>query len=355
MIQRLSRLQAAVTGRHGKGGRQTARDLVALRKSPSLAREYLSRLLHLADAGRPTDYLTPADMEALYKAKDKGDGWTRVYEDKTLFDDHLRIAEPTFPLPAYLGQTRAGTIVLPDDTQAASADPDAFACAVASMREAAPTGSVFAKPAIAKKGAGAHLVGPGASPEHVETLRQETLATDYVFQGAVRQHAEIDRLYPGSLNTVRIVTATMRDGSRPVLSAILRMGRKGRAVDNAHAGGVFVGVDRETGALRGPNGGAVWGRTLWGFGAERLDRHPDTGVPFEGFTVPFFREAVEVARRAQDRLPLLYVGWDVGITPDGPVLIEGNHKPFLQMMEAANGGFKADPICRAFLAEQGVV
>lgn len=355
MLQRLSKLRSVLAGPDTKPAAQAVRDVVALRRAGHPSRAYVTRLLYLTDAGGPSSYLSAAELSALHRAKRRPDGWVRVYQDKTLFDEHFRSAAgPAFPMPVYLGQTRAGRLMRPDGAEASVDDDAAFAGAVAEMCAASPTGALFAKPAIANKGTGAHLVRRDAAPDAVDALRRGALKTDYLFQEAIGQHPEIDRLYPGSLNTVRIITGMAADGSRPVLSAILRLGRSGKAVDNAHAGGLFVGVDRETGQLRGPYGGPARARTLWPFGGERFDRHPDTGAPFEGFEVPHFAEAVEVARRATDRLPLLYSGWDVGIGPDGPVLIEGNPGPYLQMMEAAHGGFKTDPVWRSFLAEQGI-
>ena len=336
-----------------KGPRHIARDVLALRQHGMTPRHYLNRLLFQRAAGDPAGYLSVAEEQALWAAKGKVAGWIRVYEDKTLFDDHYRRASEAeggpFRLPVYLGQTRAGTLLRPGHGEVPLQDAQAFADALAEMVERSPTGRVFAKPAIANKGTGALLVRRDHTAEKAEEVRLAACAVDYVFQEALDQHAAMDRLHPGCLNTLRIVTGTSRDGSIPVLSVALRVGQGTKPVDNTHAGGLVAGVDRETGVLR------PLVRTLYSFGAESYERHPETGVVFDGFEVPHFAEAVDLAQRAHRRLPLLYAGWDVGITPDGPVLIEGNPGPFLLMMEVANGGFKADPVVRAFLAEQGVV
>ena len=353
------RLRSIVSDPRTKRPGRVAQEVLAARRFGMSPGYYVERLLYRVAAGNPADYLTWAQQRALYQAKRDAPGSVRVFEDKTLFDEHFRAAGPDeggpFPLPAYLGQTRGGRVVRANGEEASLYDPDAFGGAVAEMLAASPTGSLFAKPAIAQKGAGAYLVREGTGGDAVEALRRDVLQADYVFQGVVQQHPELARLYPHSLNTVRILVGTSASGDKPVLSAILRLGQGGRSVDNAHAGGVFVGVDRETGHARGPNGLPARGQTLYFFGGRSYDRHPDTDVPFEGYVVPHFAEAVALARRAQDRLPYLYAGWDVGITSNGPVLIEGNYDPYLLMMEVANGGFKADPVARAFLQEHGII
>ena len=56
--------------------------------------------------------------------------------------------------------------------------------------------------------------------------------------------------------------------------------------------------------------------------------HPVTGVQFKGFQVPYWQECLELMRKA---LPLASkisnIGWDMAITPEGPLLIEANTIP----------------------------
>jgi hypothetical protein len=51
-------------------------------------------------------------------------------------------------------------------------------------------------------------------------------------------------------------------------------------------------------------------------------------VQFDGFPIPCFHEienlVLETAK-LEDKIQV--IGWDVAITPDGPVLIEGNRRP----------------------------
>ena len=59
-----------------------------------------------------------------------------------------------------------------------------------------------------------------------------------------------------------------------------------------------------------------------------FDMHPDTCTPFINFRVPYFDEAIALCKKAAKIRPdMRYVGWDVGITPTGPVLVEGNNLP----------------------------
>ena len=56
-----------------------------------------------------------------------------------------------------------------------------------------------------------------------------------------------------------------------------------------------------------------------------FDTHPDTGVPFAGLRIPMYEEALALVRNASRHFGFMRtIGWDVAITPDGPMLIEAN-------------------------------
>ncbi|MBY0396350.1 MAG: hypothetical protein K2X91_07755, partial [Thermoleophilia bacterium] len=49
------------------------------------------------------------------------------------------------------------------------------------------------------------------------------------------------------------------------------------------------------------------------------------GLPAAGARLPLWGDAVALVRRAAPVfLPMRCVGWDVALTPDGPVIVEGN-------------------------------
>ena len=75
----------------------------------------------------------------------------------------------------------------------------------------------------------------------------------------------------------------------------------------------------------------------------RLTNHPDTGVAFLGRRVPFFEEAKELACRLHRFIPGVHsVGWDIGITSNGPVFIEGNDEWGVQTIQGPHGGIRGE-------------
>lgn len=73
---------------------------------------------------------------------------------------------------------------------------------------------------------------------------------NYVIQKAVRQSAYISQFSSTSVNTLRIqVYRSVKTGEVHVLNMIIRIGKEGSLLDNAHAGGCFVGIDINSGKL----------------------------------------------------------------------------------------------------------
>ena len=139
----------------------------------------------------------------------------------------------------------------------------------------------------------------------------------YLLQKRLTQHPRMSELHPSSVNTIRL-NSFNNNGKVEILCASLRMGTNGKNVDNWASGGIVIGIDLATGKLVGD------GVFKYGYGG-RVQQHPDTGVQLDGFEIPFFSEAVKLASELHSYLYGIHsVGWDVAITPDGPMIIEGN-------------------------------
>jgi hypothetical protein len=146
---------------------------------------------------------------------------------------------------------------------------------------------------------------------------KERLSRHYLLQERVLQHPRMNELYPHSVNTIRLITFNNNGDVKPFVAA-QKIGTNGRSIDNWGAGGVAVGIDLESGRLR--NDALVYN----GFKG-RVERHPDTGVLLHGFEVPYFHLAVEMACKLHSYLYGVHsIGWDIAVTPDGPMFIEGN-------------------------------
>jgi hypothetical protein len=139
----------------------------------------------------------------------------------------------------------------------------------------------------------------------------------FLLQERVTQHPAVSELHSQSINTLRILTFNNGE-SVQVFSAAQRIGTNGRNVDNWTAGGILVGIDLHTGNLRAE------GFYKPGYGGKVL-RHPQTGVELAGFNIPHFSDAVQLVKKVHGYLYGVHsIGWDIAISPAGPVIIEGN-------------------------------
>ena len=168
--------------------------------------------------------------------------------------------------------------------------------------------------------------GKGVSIEHAgllgkKKLCQELLERDgaFIAEELVVQHESLAAFNASSVNTVRVMTVD-DGGVCRIGRTFIRFGRAGSVVDNAGQGGIFVRVDWETGRLCGA-----------GFDELRgvFEIHPDSGVPFDGFELPNWQQALALAREVFNQVPGAHcIGWDFACCADGTwCVIEANDAP----------------------------
>ena len=140
--------------------------------------------------------------------------------------------------------------------------------------------------------------------------------TDAILEEWIVQHEDISKLYDKAINPLRVVTVN-KSGKAHVLISNLTIGSK-REIANA-AGDMISPVDIKTGKLKYPAAdkhGNVY------------VKHPITQTVIQGTQIPYWDDVLSLAKIAAKVVPEVgYIGWDIAITPKGPVLIEGNTAP----------------------------
>jgi alpha-L-glutamate ligase-like protein len=142
------------------------------------------------------------------------------------------------------------------------------------------------------------------------------LADAALVEERVCQHPALEELSPLGLADVRVIL--FRD--RPVLAMVRVPTRKSEGRANLHRGGIGIDIDPDSGRT---------GRALH----DRLEvrRHPDTGAVLTGRIVPFWAEILNASRMAAEAFPLKYIGIDVAIAATGPMVLEINARPGLEI------------------------
>lgn len=184
---------------------------------------------------------------------------------------------------------------------------------------------VIYKPLDGNRGKGVEAFN--VSRENAKEVYDELVTfPEGVVEEYVVQHHDMSAMCPSSVNTIRIVTLSSNSQMvgntgkhMDVAYAALRIGGGGSIVDNFHSGGMVAAIDLATGELvtdAADMAGHVFAN------------HPTTGTKIKGFKVPYFQEALQMVHDAWEMSKIEgYLGWDIAITENGPVLIEINLRP----------------------------
>lgn len=191
---------------------------------------------------------------------------------------------------------------------------------------------VFIKPIDAKKGEGIfsidmmgeEIIVNGNIEQRdslIKQLNDLSEKREYIIQDKVMQHQAVSALHKESVNTLRVVTINHLHSSSPgdvvYVGAELRVGCGTNRTDNISAGGIKIGVN-EDGKLQ------KFGFYRKPYGT-KTTQHPDSKIVFENYQIPYFVEAVEMCKSFHARIKEIHlIGWDVAITENGPLFIEGN-------------------------------
>ena len=145
----------------------------------------------------------------------------------------------------------------------------------------------------------------------------EYLVTEYI-----KQHDVLNKIYDGSVNTIRIIVFK-KDGKTPTIgNAYMRFGsKKTGTVDNIGAGGIFVSLDEETGFF---HDALIITDDLK---IVPCKEHPDTHLPIEGYIPNWDKILKDILEIAESLKQIEYFGFDIAITEDGMKFPEINRYP----------------------------
>lgn len=155
------------------------------------------------------------------------------------------------------------------------------------------------------------------SKTNINELYDKLIKNDQLLiEECVVQHDKLSELYKQSVNTMRIYTF-IENGNAHFLQAVLKIGNDG-IVDNFASGGMYTVLSEK-------------GKVIYNAidkDDNIIEFHPKTNKKIKGFQVPMFDEAVSLVCDAAKIVPKIgYVGWDVAISKEGPLIIEGNCYP----------------------------
>jgi hypothetical protein len=316
--------------------------LLASLKTKGIATYYFTSFLYKKNITNYLDYLCHKEWQYLQRVICDSETFA-IQGNKLFFQQYFENAK--LPMPKLLAYNIREKMIVRNVDGWSSHEilsPDDLEKVIKELLAKSSNNSLFIKPAIGSGGKGAMRISDRSSELPnilIPSFFKYFLAGSFIFQDEVTQHKDLAVINPGTLNTIRIDTFKKPGGKPEILSALLRVGRTGSCVDNASAGGIIIGIDVESGTLKES------GFCELRFGGFFYKQHPDTGIPFQGFRIPLFDDVRQFVIETASWLPQSLVGWDIAVSDQGPVLIEGNSVYYgMDIMDITYGGYRNNPV-----------
>ena len=151
----------------------------------------------------------------------------------------------------------------------------------------------------------------------------------FLVEDYIDQCKEMRTLYKDSVNTLRILTF-YKNGKVHILKSVLKIGNGG-TVDNFSSGGMYTFVNDD---------GVVYVPAIDEEG-NIFETHPISKKKIVGFNVPKYGEVKDFVIELAKVVPQVkYVGWDIAITVNGPVVVEGNNFSGIFQVKPSISGIK---------------
>ena len=164
-----------------------------------------------------------------------------------------------------------------------------------------------------------------------EFLNFTSKLDNYIVTEFIKQGSFAASLNNDSVNTMRIVTMIDPDTHKPFIArAVQRIGVKNSIpMDNFTKGGLSSMIDIETGKLSDATTHPNSIKHI------RVSKHPENGSQIEDRVIPNWDMVKTKLLTASANLPMLKViGWDLVITDNDVIAIEGNHHPDPDVLQA---------------------
>ena len=140
-----------------------------------------------------------------------------------------------------------------------------------------------------------------------------------IIEQRIVQHTKMNEIFDSGLADVRIILFK----HQPVMAMSRIPTNESDGKANLHQGAIGLGINIES------------GQTQFAIKAgEAITHHPDNQQALLGLTIPYWIESMTMAVNAAKSVPLKYLGVDIAISDKGPVMIEINARPGIEIQNA---------------------
>lgn len=212
-----------------------------------------------------------------------------------------------------------------------------------------PQEDLFCKPDKGKEGRGAeawYWNGKGGyeNSEGVKLNRDELKerlyvlakyhsSKAYIVQPIMLPHHDLKPFRINATPTIRIISYLDSERVIKIDGAMLRFSLNPIiVVDNACLGGMVAAIDPMTGKLRSATMGGSIDRIN-----KRIKIMDDNKTRIQGFQIPYWEESCKLIIKLHHYFPhRIIIAWDVLISQEGPLILEGNSQSGLYALQKAH-------------------
>jgi hypothetical protein len=275
--------------------------------------------------------------------------WFALLNNKVAFQGYMAgyglpvIATTGLYAPGFAG---SGNVRLLADRAAVTAfllTPDLYPMFGKPVEGAQSLGSLALAACDAKAGTVTAVGGDVLAADAVAEAIAANFPDGFMFQPLHGSPADLAKSIGPRLSTVRVLTLLTDDGPQ-VLKAVWKIPAAGNIADNYwRPGNLLAALDADSGAVRSVSCGI-------GVDYRAVTQHSDTGAELIGLVVPGWEAvrgcALEGARALK---PFALLGWDIGLTEGGAVIVEANEAPDLTLVQVAERAGANTPLIQDLL------
>ncbi len=157
----------------------------------------------------------------------------------------------------------------------------------------------------------------------------------YVVTEYIEMHDEIKKIYPKSVNSIRVMVINSNGYDPRIMQSYMRIGSSRTGyTDNVGYGGICVMVNKDTGEMYQPE-------TITNHVFSPCPTHPDTGTPIAGVVPNWELICTKIKEICRYLAELEYLGFDIAVTNDGFRVIEINIHQDLHKVPTFDDDIKA--------------
>lgn len=160
------------------------------------------------------------------------------------------------------------------------------------------------------------------------------------------------KVYPGSLNTMRVITMIDPKSNEPFVAAVSHKFGTSKigVIDNWMQGGFLCSVNVTTGEM---GAGCVYPKSKADF--KLVDCHPDTQFRVNGFKIPNWESFIAQMKELALNLEFLaFLGWDVAWDGEKILVVEANYNPDMTIIQCFEPLLESTRV-RRFYEHHGVI